>query len=507
MSKKTKKGNLIAVFDLGSSAVRFLLAETHMNSWRVLDKAELPNELGQDVFSTGKISRQVFQTTLSTIESFIELLEAYPKTKIIAIGTSALREATNASAFLDQVYRRFDIKVRVLEGIETNQLTFLSIMEALKLSNISIKTTNALMVEVGGGSTEAMLVKRGHVHAAHTLAIGTVRVDQHIRQFDFIHALMRQRVHRTLGLITQETLAKRISRFVAVGSEIRIIAEYIGNQIGPFIYRIERDDFSKFVEKLKKWSIEDIVTRLGITYNDAELLIPATHIYNSFFMDIGAKFILVPTLSIREGIIIEELENASNSQQLFQNQVNASVIALLNHYHADVTHAKLVTKLSLEIFDFLTPLHGLGSKDRMLMEVSGMLHDIGSYINTRAHHKHGQYIIQNSEIFGLSSDEREVVGNIVRYHRKSEPKLIHIHFATLSKEEKVIVYKLASILRIVEALDSSHMNRIGQLDLKIDKDEFIIRDCNGTDLTTERNSLTGKDELFEEVYGLKVVIK
>ena len=107
-----------------------------------------------------------------------------------------------------------------------------------------------------------------------------------------------------------------------------------------------------------------------------------------------------------------------------------------------------------------------------LLEVAAILHDIGTYIKPSGHHKHSQYLVENSEIFGLNRSDIGIIGNVVRYHRKTMPLPSHLTYISLPREDRLAVLKLAAILRVADALDRGHSQKITNLRLEKHDEEM-----------------------------------
>ena len=129
----------------------------------------------------------------------------------------------------------------------------------------------------------------------------------------------------------------------------------------------------------------------------------------------------------------------------------ASAEALGQRYRFDREHGRHVAMLAARLFDELRDEHGLGERDRLLLQVAALLHDIGIYVSLRAHHKHSQYILAASQIFGLSDDETAIVANIARYHRARPAAGSHLPYIALDRSDRLVVNKLAAILRVANA--------------------------------------------------------
>ena len=150
-------------------------------------------------------------------------------------------------------------------------------------------------------------------------------------------------------------------------------------------------------------------------------------------------------------------------------------------YHVDEAHARRVARLAIQLFDGLAAEHALKERDRLLLEVAALLHDIGLFVNLRGHHKHSLYLLQAAEIFGLSRDDMQLVGNIARYHRRGLPQKSHPSYSSLSRDERVRVNKLAAFLRLANALDAEHLQKV---------DEVRIRDEDGGGSSRSRVRVT-----------------
>jgi exopolyphosphatase/guanosine-5'-triphosphate,3'-diphosphate pyrophosphatase len=151
--------------------------------------------------------------------------------------------------------------------------------------------------------------------------------------------------------------------------------------------------------------------------------------------------------------------------------------------------------------------HALAPRDRLLLEVAALLHDIGLFVSLRGHHKHSLYLLQASEIFGLSRDDMQIVGNIARYHRRGLPQKSHPEFMRLDREERVRVLKLAAMLRLANALDAEHEQKVTDLRL-VEQDSSWIVELEGTgDLTMERLAGAERADLLVDVFGRPVEIR
>ena len=508
------KKRLVAVVEIGSTGIRMVVAEIASGGiWRIVDRAGKPVSLGRDVFTSGFVSRDSLLNCLNVLNGFRELLTGWgignDDTSVIA--TSALREARNRDSFMDRVQIQTGFRINVVEGIEENRLMYLAVRYAIKDDHPQFSRSNSIIIEVGGGSTEMMLLRRGKMVAAHSIRLGTILIDQQVRQAtgsnEYLLRFLAEHVRTTCETLNSELDLTHVRNFIVAGSDARFAAARLGEEINENCALIHREAFESFVERIRGYSIEECVQKLRIPFAEAEGIIPGLLTYKLFLEQTAATEIIVPNVSIREGMLVNMASGVDPELlEEFYSQVIASAISLGRKYHFDEDHALHVSHLSLVLFDALKQDHGMDRHARLLLEVSAILHDIGMYLRSSGHHKHSQYIVANSEIFGLHRDDLDVVSNVVRYHRRSAPNSTHIAYIALQREERMIVLKLASILRVADALDRGHSRRIKTIELEKRSDTIVLRTQGNEDLSLERLGMEEKADMFEDVFGYRVVI-
>jgi exopolyphosphatase/guanosine-5'-triphosphate,3'-diphosphate pyrophosphatase len=503
---------IVAVIDVGSSGLRLLIAQgSEPNEWDVLESADQPLALGREVFRKGSIDPGTINRAVEIFKGFVELMAPYGVKRIVAIGTSALRESENREIFINRVMLQTGIEIRVIDGVEANQLTWLAVRESISESETGFKRHNSLIIEVGAGNTDLMILRHGKITSSHALPIGTLRFlqqldDRYYGNIGNSREIFRVHTYRTVRGMAHELGLDRVSKLVAVGSDARLAAARLGRPITDELSVIKRTDFRDFMEEIESFSPDEIVARLDLPWNEAELLYPALVIFNTFIESTRADEILVPSASIRQGLLVNYAAGRNKLKEIFGTQVLSGSRNLARHYQADLKHAEFVRKQALLIYDTLNAELGLTSYYRLFLEVAAILHDVGSYIGGTSHHKHGQYVIQNSDIFGLSAADKELVAHIVRYHRRAKPQPSHEFYMALNRNDRVVVQKLASLLRVAEALDRSHTQQITISRLNIKKDRLLIHTPYSGDLSIEESGLVEKGNLLEEVFGLRPVL-
>jgi exopolyphosphatase/guanosine-5'-triphosphate,3'-diphosphate pyrophosphatase len=196
----------------------------------------------------------------------------------------------------------------------------------------------------------------------------------------------------------------------------------------------------------------------------------------------------------------------SEQQEEFYSQITASAVNLGRKFHFDEAHARHVANLCMTLFDALAKEHGMDSRRRMMLKTAALLHDIGAFIKTSGHNRHGQYIVSNSEIFGLPRDELDIIANVIRYHQGREPTQADIEFISLQREERIMVLKMAAILRVADALDRGHTQHLKNLSVERRPETIALHAQGAYDISQELAALEEKADYFQAVFGYKVVL-
>jgi exopolyphosphatase/guanosine-5'-triphosphate,3'-diphosphate pyrophosphatase len=508
------EARLTAVLEIGSTGIRLLVAEILSGGqWKAVDQAEKNVTLGRDVFTSGGVSRESLLECLLVLKNYRELLGGWGirdgDTHIIA--TSALRAARNRDLFVDRVRQETGFRLSVVEGIEENRLMYLAVRFALKQDLPLFWRANSMIIEIGGGSTEIMLLRRGKMVAAHSLGLGTIFIDQQSRlgpgSGRFQERYLNENIRSTAGFLSAELDLAHIRTFVVAGSDARLVAGLAGTELNGNCRFIGRQPFIDFAGRIQNYTVEECVRTLNISYPHAEGLIPSIQIYRFFLEQTQAGGVVVPLVSIREGFLIDLVLGVdSKLQEDFYSQIIASAVNLGRRYHYDEAHGRHVADLSLALFDLLSREHGMSRRERMMLETAAILHDIGMYIRGSGHHKHGRYIVANSEIFGLRPEELDMIACVIRYHRGEPPSQRDIEYIALQRAERILALKMASILRVADALDKGHTQRIKNISLERRGETMVIHTGGVPDLSLEQIGIEQKADLFQDVFGYKIIL-
>jgi exopolyphosphatase/guanosine-5'-triphosphate,3'-diphosphate pyrophosphatase len=503
-----------AVIEIGSTGIRLLVAEITEDKKRtILDRSELPVALGRDVFTTGTISRETLLQCLQILNRFGEQLEGWgiTRSETTVIGTSAIREANNRDPVVDRIKVKTGFTVKVIDGIEENRLMYIAVTDCLKDESISVRQSDSIILEIAGGATEMMLMDKGKMAGAHTMRLGTVIIEQQVKNMmgnlDDARRYIEEFIRNTRGSLNNELNLGKVQQFIAVGSDMRLAALFAGKPIATYLWEIDRTDFDKFVDEIQHYTIDECIARFKLSYNDAQTLHVSLLAYKLFIKLTSVQKIIVPETSIREGVLISKSVQPNEELQTeFNSQITASATNLLRKYRGDEKHAEYVRMMSLRLYDAMQNEIGLDSKARTLLEISAILHDVGMFIRAVDHNLHSKYIILHSEIFGLSRDDTSIVAQIVSYHRGGKTPQDDPEFRLLSRADRMTILKLSAILRAADALDRSHQQKIRDFTTSFSAESLTIRVKGHDNLLLEKMAIEEKGDLFENVFGYKIVL-
>ena len=501
----------VAVLDMGASAIRLLVAELPPGEPpRILEEASRAVLLGKDAFTGGRLGASTIEATLRALEGFRRIMDSYGVVRYRAVATSAVREAANRDTFLDRVRLRTGIDVEVIDGSEENRLTYVAVREALK-DHEAFSDGDALLVEVGGGSADISFLRRGEPVYSGTYALGAIRMRQNLAAWHGSHEqrvrLFQRTVQNIVEDIRREMPLREAKHFLALGGDARFAADQIvGEDPGarrpglparalPLVLRADGG-------ARRRGSSWRPTTCPSPRWRRSS---PRSSSTGSCSLETQAETVLVPEATLRAGLLLDMVRaDEGHGIEDFSRQVLASAAALGEKYRHDAPHARQVAALAVRLFDDLRSEHGLGARDRLLLEVAALLHDIGIFVNLRGHHKHAQYILSVSEIFGLSRDDMAIISNIARYHRRGRPNKSHLPYMALDSDARVVVNKLGAILRVANALDADHLQKVRDVRVLREDDQWVLEVDGGGDLTLERLAALARADLLTEVFGRKV---
>jgi exopolyphosphatase/guanosine-5'-triphosphate,3'-diphosphate pyrophosphatase len=504
----------VAVIDIGATAIRMAVAEINAaGEVRTLDHLVQPAQLGQETFETRRLSRKSIERVVAVLKQYQRVLLEYGidnPSDIRVVATSAVREATNRLAFTDRVFIVTGLHVEPIDEAEVNRITYMGITPQL-LAHPDLANGKAMVLEIGGGSTEVLIVRSGNVLASHSFRLGSLRMLQTIdlarAGADRRRALLENHINRTLTQLAELVSNEAQLNLVTIGGDMRLAARLMGGDWQPGeLACFPTEQLAELTGRVLRLDDDEIVKRFGATFIEAQTLGPALLAYTMAAKEFGLSQVYVSDTNLRDGLLKDIAVGGSWTAE-FRNQIVRSALSMGRRFHFDEMHARSVAELARKLFDQLRSHHRLDNRHEVILYVAALLHEIGMQINVRSHHKHALYIIRHSELFGLSRSELLQVGLVARYYRRASPQPTHAEYMSLDRDTRVMVSKLAAILRLATALDDTRTSRIREIDCQVDEKRLIIQVPGVRDISLEQIAMRQQAGLFQDVFGRQVILR
>ena len=514
VAKQDVNSRPMAVIDIGANSVRMVVAQVADDGHtEVLERTQRPVRLGHDTFVAGRLSQQAMNAAIAILRDYNKVLSTYGVQSTRAVATSAVREASNGDSFVDRVTMAVGIDIHVLDPAEESLLTVSAVRQAVKQA-IDLGHSHALVVDVGGGSTLLSVLEGGVIAETQSHSLGSIRLQEYLatthEPLERAVALLRRRIANVGDIIRRSMPVGRVAACVAVGDDARFAATHAGHPVpnAGLVATVDRQAFDQLVEACAHRSPQQLATAYGLPFPNAERLVPALLIYQEVLHSTSVDPMFVCNVSMLDGLLLDMARRVAGKEdpELAESIVR-SAKTIARRYRADENHADHVAALATDLFDALQREHGLTPRHRLLLRVATILHEIGKFVSNRAHHKHAYYLVSNSEVFGLSRVELQIVAHVARYHRRALPRPAHLDYMSLPREQRIVVNKLAALLRVADALDRGHAQQITGIRVEPRQVELVIHVTGVADLTIERRAIAEKADLFEETYGMHVRIE
>lgn len=485
-----------------------LVAERHGSELRMIDFLEKPAPLASDIFGAGVISHETTEAVVEIIRGFQNTLRDLGLSGgdiTRAAATNILTESANHERFINRIRVACGLRINPIDDGEMTRLIYLKTRRRLK-DIPAMRGESTLLVHVGPGNTRALLLKAGRITRYTSYRLGTHRTREALEatnaEGDSMLRVIREHISSNLAQMRYDFLGERIGAMVAIGNELQSVSpSLIASGTSCTLKQI-----TKLTREAAKLSDVALVKRFQLDYQTAEALLPALEINHAIAQSLGLQRLHIPASGYEQGLLLDLLVSRNLSDGL-AGEVLRSAQILAKRYQSDPSHGNHVRLLCEFFFKELEELHQLSQHDLLLLQVAAILHEVGTYISPRAHHQHSEYLILNSEIFGLDRQDVTMIALIARYHRHSGPNLDHARYAGLDTTNRIRVCKLAALLRVADALERTHGQRVTQIRLRIDKGRLHIRLPGLADASVERLAMQSKGDLFEQIFGLAIVIQ
>ena len=504
----------VAVIDIGTNSLRMAIAEVSADGdVRTLEKLYRPVSLGKDTFTSGGIRKRTIEQCVKVLKNFLRLLGEYHITRpeqMRVVATSAVREASNRLAFVDRVFSATGIEIEILDEAEVTRTTFLGVLPYIQ-ERTDLMSAPTVVVEVGGGSTEVLILENCDVTFSHSYRLGSLRLTETLDNYHTptgqTRRLMENQIQRTLDSVKEPLKSKKTTQMLAIGGDIRWAADQMfPNRVPGELIQIKVTKLAEQVDDILSMSVDQIVSRHHLSYPDAETLGPALLAYLQLAKQLGLSTLLVSDVNLRNGLL-RDMGHRGPWSAVLKRQIINSALDLARKFDVDESHALHVAHLASTLFHAYRDEHQLDPRYELVLYLAALLHESGLYISQNSFHKHTMYLLRNSELFGLGKTDLLLTALVARYHRRASPKPTHDAYGNLSRERRVAVSKMSALLRVADALDRSRSQHIDELMCSKTETAWVLTIPNLDDLSLEKLALQQKGSLFSEIFGAEIVLR
>ncbi len=507
----------IAAIDIGSNSIHMVVASIGAAGHFVpVDRAKESVRLGAGTLKTHSLSSQAQADGLQALRTFQRLAETHEVERILAVATSAVREAENGGDFLAEVSRELGIHVEVITGAEEARLIHLAVINALELGEEPV-----VIVDIGGGSVEFVVSQGKRAVLLDSRKVGVIRLAEGWTTSDPPTADEVEELESTisdaLDALAEQIRSHEVGTMIGTSGtalNVAAIATHLDDgQPPPRLNALKM----KAAEVLRA---RDLIVRrdrkkrqriLGLERRRVDIIVPGAILLGWLIEAVGVHTFTACDWALREGMILDFVgrhgQDIADSDSTTDVRRRA-ILHLARRLDFEAEHAQHTAWLAGKLFDQTRRLHELGPRERNWLEEAALLHDVGNHVAHTGHQKHSYYLIRNGELMGVEPDEIALIAAIARYHRKSGPKDRDEEMLALPERLRPVVAPLAGILRIADGLDRSHFGVVRDIKTTRRGDVLTIRAfTGGRDAELERWAVRRKADVFERALGVRLRVE
>lgn len=501
---------IFAAIYIGSYELNLKIFElSPKKKMRAIDDVRSRIELGKEVYRKGTIGYELVEEICQVLQEFSGIMKSYRVEYYEVYASAVFRDAANELFVVDQVFLRTGFQIKVISNSEYRFIGYKSVAGREQFEKM-IKSSTAV-VDIGGSGIQITLFSQGKLMTTQHIEIGTVRLQGLLMDNSHTFAQYQKEIEEFINKKTD------FFRSLYLKDEVEYVI-FLNDYCMDLIQKVEKnhqeenvvrsEKFVKYIEKLQKRTIGELCKELNLSNDSDPLIIPSIILFKTMVQNLSGKNVWVPGVNISDGIAydIAQRNGWIKTSHDFDEDILSAAQNLSWHYDSYSPHIEALNKLSVKIFDTMKKVHGLGKRQRLLLQVATMLHDCGKYVSFSNSSRSGYDIIMASEIIGLTHLEREIVASTVLYNVQPLDPYEELS-GRMDKESYLVVAKLSAILRVANALDQSHKQKFENIRITIRERELVITVEAFSDISLEQSLFYSTTSYFENVFSMKPVLK
>lgn len=509
--------HVVGFVDIGTNSIRLLLVRIEPNgATTTLSVQKETVRLGEAEYIDGFLQASAMQRTAAVCKQFAEMARALNADHIIAVATSATREARNKRDFLRLLRKKTGIDVKVISGIEEARLIYLGISNGVHLDG---KT--ALMIDIGGGSTELIVGNQTEYHHLDSLKLGAIRLhSKFFSQEDNgsispeLYAQMCQTVRNSAIRSVQKIVDKPYDVVYGSSGTIGNLADIVINRnFGRARTRadvITYEQLSQTIDHLLSLDIEERRAVPGINARRADIIIPGAAIIQTLMKEMDISELRITDQGVRNGLLVDYLGKTEYAKSVKEGSVRErSVLKLARKCNFDEAHGYKVSQLCTSLFESANEVGLLKLNDISLelLKYSALLHDIGIFLSYSNHEAHSYYLVRNADLLGFDQAEISTIAALTYFHRKKFPRKKYQQYSSLNRASQSAVRLMAPLLRIAETLDRSHQGTVGNARIVVRGGNAVLQIFPAGDCQMEMWGVDKHKDAFRKTFGMSLQVE
>jgi exopolyphosphatase/guanosine-5'-triphosphate,3'-diphosphate pyrophosphatase len=473
----------LAAIDIGTNSIHMVVVHVKADfSFEVVDREKEMVRLGAGGLGGRALSPAAVAAALETLTRFKQLADSRQVEEILAVATSAVREARNGGEFLAAVEEQTAIRPRVIPGVEEARL-----IHKAAVYGVDASSGTTVVVDIGGGSMEVTLGTAAEVHLARSFPLGTIRLTDRYVSSDPLSRSDERRlvkhVRSEFGEFAQQLTAAGFSRVIATSGTSLNLGEVAlaGRRLfdGNTIHHSRIS--AKAIHRARKQVVAlDMQRRLrlpGLDSRRADLIVAGAVVLDTVVRLLDAREITLSDLALREGLILDYIDRNRKriaTIERYPDIRRRSVVELGQRCRWYREHSEHVARLALSLFDQTRGVHASDDRTREWLEYAALLHDTGGHISYLNHSKHSYYLVRHGGLRGFEPEEVEAIALMARYHRRGWPRKSNRSYSSLPSATRRAVRVGSALLRMAESLDRSHGQVVDQVELQPAGDRYRL---------------------------------